>query len=164
MALDLGKLIVAIIICEMAGVIGAMFTSHNIASWYEEIAKPGFAPSGTLIGGVWVFLYALMGISLYLIWDRCASNGGNENGKGTMALTLFGIQLAVNSAWSFLFFELRSPFAGLVGIAFLWVLIVATIVKTNEVCRNAALLLLPYLAWVTFAGYLNFLIWQLNPY
>jgi tryptophan-rich sensory protein len=77
---------------------------------------------------------------------------------------LFAAQFIMNAAWSFLFFEMQSPFAGLIGIVILWILIMATIIKVNEVNRSAALLLLPYILWVTFAGFLNFTIWQLNLY
>jgi benzodiazapine receptor len=156
------KLVLAIIICNLAGIIGSVFTFQNIQDWYNPIlVKPSFAPPGSVIGIIWTILYFLMGVSLYLLWTDYEEKKDN---RYKTVFMLFAVQLIMNAAWSFLFFEIQSPFSGLIGIVILWILIMATIIKVNEVNRNAALLLLPYILWVTFAGFLNFTIWQLNPY
>ena len=159
MALDWKKLIAAIIICQMAGVVGSAFTLPNIPTWYNSLVKPGFAPPGSVIGAVWITLFTLMGVSLYLVWQKGMKKENTRN-----AVTAFGVQLVLNAAWSFLFFGLKSPFYGLVGIFAMWIAIAYTMTLFWRVSKTATYLLVPYLAWVTFAGYLNFLIWQLNPY
>ncbi|VVB73227.1 TspO/MBR family protein [uncultured archaeon] len=156
---DIWKLVIAIAVCQMAGVVGSLFTLPNIPTWYDALAKPDLAPPGSLIGLVWVTLFTLMGISLYMVWAN-----GLKKEKVRGAVTAFGIQLVLNAAWSFLFFGLRSPFYGLIGIAVMWMAIAYTMAMFWKVSRTATYLLVPYIAWVTFAGYLNFLIWQLNPH
>lgn len=162
MEIDWINLILSVLICNMAGVIGSVFTFQNIQDWYNSILiKPEFAPPGSVISVIWTTLYLLMGISLYLLWKEYEQK---KEERYKTVFFLFAAQLIANAAWSFLFFEMRSPFAGLAGIVLLWILVAATIIKVNGVNRKAALLLIPYILWVTFAGYLNFAIWQLNPY
>jgi len=158
MTIDWKKLIAAIIICQMAGVIGAVFTMPNIPIWYNALTKPDFAPPGSFIGTVWITLFTLMGISLYLVWQKGMKKENVRN-----AVTAFGTQLVLNMAWSFLFFGLKSPFYGLIGIFAMLIAIAYTMTKFWSVSKTATYLLVPYIAWVAFAGYLNFLIWQLNP-
>ncbi|MCL4435674.1 MAG: tryptophan-rich sensory protein [Thaumarchaeota archaeon] len=153
----LPRLISAIVVCQLAGVIGSIFTISSIPTWYAGLEKPFFAPPNWLFGPVWLSLYTLMGISLYLVWSR-----GADTRRGSLALTVFGVQLVLNALWSVLFFGLRSPILGLVEIAALWIMIAATIVLFYRVSRAAALLLIPYIAWVTIAAALNGFIWSLN--
>jgi len=155
--IDWTTLIIAIIVCQLAGIIGSAFTIPNIPTWYATLNKPDFAPPGSVIGAIWITLFTLMGIALYLIWTKGIKK---ENVKN--AVTAFGVQLVLNAAWSFLFFGLRSPFYGLVGIMVMWIAIAYTMMKFWKVSKSATYLLVPYIAWVTFAGYLNFLIWQMN--
>jgi len=155
--IDWKKLIAAIVICQLAGVVGSVFTLPSIPVWYASLNKPGFAPPGSVIGAVWITLFTLMGIALYLIWMRGIRKENVRN-----AVTAFGVQLTLNAAWSFLFFGLRSPFYGLIGIAALWIVIAYTMLRFWKVSKTATYLFVPYIAWVTFAGYLNFLIWQMN--
>lgn len=150
-------MISAIVVCQLAGVIGSIFTISSIPTWYAGLEKPFFAPPNWLFGPVWLSLYTLMGISLYLVWSR-----GADTRRGSLALTVFGVQLVLNALWSVLFFGLRSPILGLVEIAALWIMIAATIVLFYRVSRAAALLLIPYIAWVTIAAALNGFIWSLN--
>jgi tryptophan-rich sensory protein len=156
--IDFVKLIAAIIVCQLAGAIGSFFTMPNIPTWYNGLAKPSFAPLGSVIGAVWITLYTLMGIALYIVWQR---GFGKQEVKN--AVSAFGLQLVLNALWSFLFFGLRSPFYGIVGIVLMWFAIAYTMLKFWKVSKNATYLLVPYIAWVTFAGYLNFTIWQMNP-
>lgn len=123
----------------------------------STLIKPSFTPPGGVIGTVWIVLFTLMGISLFLIWRE--GNGGPEK---KMALGVFAVQLVVNVLWSWAFFGLQSPLAGIVVIAVLWLLILQCIVRFWPISRNAALLLVPYILWVSFAAFLNFTIWRLN--
>ena len=155
---ELFRLILSIIICQMAGVIGSIFTAGSVTSWYPTLVKPSFSPPGFYIGLIWIVLFTLMGISLFLIWRETPSNPAARN-----ALYFFAAQLIVNVLWSVAFFGMRSPISGLVVIAFLWVLILITIIKFWPINRTAALLLIPYIVWVSIAAYLNFSLWRLNP-
>ena len=155
---ELFRLILSIIICQMAGIIGSIFTAGSVTSWYPTLVKPSFSPPGFYIGLIWIVLFTLMGISLFLIWRETPSNPAAR-----IALYFFAVQLIVNVLWSVAFFGMRSPISGLVVIAFLWVLILITIIKFWPINRTAALLLIPYIIWVSIAAYLNFSIWMLNP-
>ncbi len=154
---DAGKLLLAIIISNLAGAIGSIFTFTSIDSWYATLIKPEFNPPNWIFGPVWTTLYILMGISLYLIWNKY------EEGKDAQpALTVVSVQWALNALWSFLFFGLQSPLYGLFGIIPLWISIAAMIAMFYPLSRNAALLQIPYLLWVSFATVLNASIWLLN--
>ncbi len=151
-------LIGSIILCNLAGILGIFVTDTGPGSWYDSLVKPPFTPPSWVFGPVWTTLYVLMGISLYLVlmeWRK-----GNDV---RIPLVIFGIQLVLNTLWSFLFFGLESPVTGLAGILFLWVFILVTIVLFFRINRTAALLLIPYLAWVSIASYLNYAIFILNP-
>jgi len=150
-------LIAAVLICELAGVIGSLFTYQSIPDWYSKLNKPAFSPPNWLFGPAWVTLYLLMGISAYLVWEK-----GIKKKNVKYALQLFGIQLVLNALWSILFFGLRCPLCGFIEIIVLWVAIILTILKFYKISRAAALLLLPYILWVTFAMILNFYVWKLN--
>ena len=152
------KLIVSIIICQSAGIVGSIFTSSSVQTWYTTLQKPSFTPPGWFIGTVWIILYTLMGISLYLVWNK-----GLRNKRVKNSLYLFGLQLILNAVWSLLFFGLRSPFLALIEIVFLWVAIAFTILKFYKISKTAGLLLIPYIVWVSVALMLNLSIWWLNP-
>ena len=151
------KLAISIIICLAAGFIGSIFTNRSIPTWFESLKKPSFNPPGWLFGPVWTALFILMGISLFLIWQK----GLNYNGV-KIALIVFGIQLILNILWSILFFGLRAPLAAFIEIIILWILILMTILIFYPISKAAALLLLPYILWVSFASILNFFLWRLN--
>jgi tryptophan-rich sensory protein len=155
---ELFRLILSITICQMAGIIGSIFTAGSVTSWYPTLVKPSLSPPGFYIGLIWIVLFTLMGISLFLIWKETPSNLAAR-----IALYFFAAQLIVNVLWSVAFFGMRSPIIGLVVIALLWVLILITIIKFWPINRTAALLLIPYIVWVSIAAYLNFSIWRLNP-
>jgi benzodiazapine receptor len=151
-------LVGSIILCTLAGFIGSLVTVTGPGSWYELLVKPSFNPPSWLFFPVWTSLYILMGISLFLVLME--RNKGRDIG---IPLLFFGIQLVLNVLWSFLFFGLESPIAGLIGIIILWIFILATIISFFRVNRVAAYLLLPYILWVSFASILNFAIYLLNP-
>lgn len=151
------KLITAIAVSEMAGIIGSLFTTPSIAGWYVSIAKPVFTPPNWIFGPVWTTLFILMGIAAFLVWRR-----GLDRRNVRIALTFFLLQLVLNTAWSVIFFGLHSPGGAFAEIILLWLMIFATIIFFAKISRTATVLLLPYILWVSFAGYLNYSIWVLN--
>jgi len=155
---DIVKLVISIIACQCAGLIGSLFTTPAITTWYATLQKPPFTPPNWLFAPAWITLYLLMGISAFIIWRR-----GLGNPQVKRALFLFVIQLVLNALWSIAFFGLESPLYGVIVIATLWVAILLTILKFFKVSSVAAVLMLPYILWVTFAAVLNISIWVLNP-
>lgn len=152
-------LVLCIMICQAAGFIGSYFTNTSVYTWYPTLAKPWFAPPEWLIGAVWFILFILMGVSLFFVWR---SSMHLRNMLVRRAIIIFGAQLIVNILWSAAFFGLKSPEAGLVAISALWVMILATIAMFWRVSRDAALLLIPYIIWVSFAAFLDYSTWTLN--
>jgi len=155
---DIVKLVISIIACQCAGLIGSLFTTPAITTWYATLQKPPFTPPNWLFAPAWITLYLLMGISAFIIWRR-----GLGNPQVKRALFLFVIQLVLNTLWSVTFFGLESPLYGVIVIAALWVAILFTILKFFKISSVAAVLMLPYILWVTFAAVLNVSIWVLNP-
>ena len=153
---DILKLVLSIVLCELAGFLGSLFTAPAIPTWYKTLNKPCFTPPNWVFSPVWISLFMLMGISLFLVWRR------QGHPKLRIALILFFVQLIFNILWSAAFFGLRSPLLGLVDIVVLWVAILLTIQNFFRVSRIAGLLLLPYILWVSFAAVLNFFLWTLN--
>lgn len=182
------KLIIAVGVSELAGVIGAFFTTPAIRSnWYAGLVKPAINPPAWVFGPVWTLLYAFMGVSAWLVWKELDSrfpavakrygkarrgndkerNGNDKKGSGNdkkikVALGIFFGQLVLNTLWSIIFFGLRSPGGALIEIVFLWIAILATIIAFTKISKPAAWLLAPYILWVSFAMYLNYAIWALN--
>jgi len=153
------KLFGLIILCEILGGIGAIFTTPNIPIWYASLTKPLFAPPNWVFFPVWTILFALMGIALFLVLENKEKKKVSQKKK---ALVAFGVQFFFNILWSFLFFGLRNPLYGLVGIFVLWLAIVFTIISFFKVSKTSSYLLVPYILWVSFAGILNAAIWMLN--
>jgi tryptophan-rich sensory protein len=154
---ELGKFLVSLIVCQLAGIIGFFSTRSAIQDWYSKLIKPSFAPPNSLFGPVWVTLYFLMGIALYLVWRQ-----EDHRRDVVTALRLFVIQLILNALWSPAFFGLRSPLAGLLVIVPLLVFVFLTTVSFFRISRPAGILMIPYLLWVGFATILNASIWMLN--
>ncbi len=151
------KLIVSIIICQLAGFVGSLFTTPSIPTWYATLNKPPFTPPNRLFGPVWLILYLLMGVALFLVWRK-----GLKQLYVKKALIFFGVQLVLNILWSAAFFGFKSPLAGLIIILVLWVTIIITIRHFYNVSLTAARLLIPYILWVSFAAILNLSIFILN--
>ncbi|UCH94300.1 MAG: tryptophan-rich sensory protein [Candidatus Aminicenantes bacterium] len=151
------KIIFSLLICQLAGVIGAIFNSTAVKTWYAHINKPGFTPPNWVFGPVWITLYLLMGISLFLVWN----SDTNFKVKQT-AMILFFIQLILNTLWSYFFFYLQSPLYGLIEIIILLIFIILTMLRFYAIRPLAAFLLVPYALWVGFATVLNYFLWQLN--
>ena len=151
-------IIAAILICQLAGVIGSVFTASSVTTWYTTLAKPAFNPPSWVFGPVWTELYTMMGVAAWLVWQK-----GPGNPVVRTALVVFGCQLVLNAVWSMVFFGLRSPGAAFVEIIILWAAILLSVILFFRVSSAAGILLLPYIAWVSFAAVLNFAIWRLNP-
>jgi tryptophan-rich sensory protein len=156
--MKLGKLLVSIVIVLAAGLLGSVVTFPSIPSWYSTLIKPPFSPPNWIFGPVWTALYILMGIALWLVWEK-----GLKHQKVRFAFWLFIIHLAVNAGWSVVFFGLHSILGGLIVIIILWVLIATLMLKFYAIDRRAAYLLVPYILWVSFATVLNYSLLLLNP-
>lgn len=146
-----------IVVAQLAGIFGSLFTASSVGTWYATLAKPALNPPSWVFGPAWTLLYALMGIAAFLVWKE---GWGREEVK--FALKVFALQLILNALWSVLFFGLLNPLLALVNIVLLWCAIAWTIAHFARLSRAAAWLMAPYLAWVTFATYLNAAIWILN--
>jgi translocator protein len=140
----------------VVGGISGLAQSGSDNEWFRTLDKPAFNPPGWVFGPVWTTLYLLMGISLYLIWTSPPST------VRTKALVVFTIQLILNFAWSFIFFEFQQILLALIEIVILWGFIIAMIVLFYRIHKTAAYLQVPYLLWTTFATVLNASIWILN--
>lgn len=145
-----------IVLSQLAGVIGSFFTISSVSTWYNTLVRPPLNPPGWVFGPVWTTLYILMGLAAFLVWRRGAGT------RKRRALIVFGLQLSLNALWSVVFFGMHWPLGALVVIVALWLSIVWTMMLFSKVSRRAVRLLWPYLAWVTFATYLNCAIWLLN--
>ena len=142
-----------ITLCFAAAAFGARYTT---SSWFEQLRKPRWNPPNQVFGPVWTILYLLMAVAAWRVWQQ----GGWSVQHFT--LTLFLAQLLFNALWSWLFFGLKNPGLAFADIALLWVTLLVTLIAFWGVQPVAGLLLIPYLAWVTFASALNLSIWQLN--
>ncbi|MCC5829723.1 MAG: tryptophan-rich sensory protein [Phycisphaeraceae bacterium] len=148
--------------CYGVAALGGIATASSVGTWYQTIRKPEWTPSGQVIGTVWTFLYGMMAISAWLAWRQTGWCGSMGQAWVQPWLIAFGIQLALNLAWSWLFFGLRSPGLAMIDIVLLWAAILVTLWLIWPLSRVGGILLLPYLAWVSFAGVLNFVIWWMN--
>src|SRR3989338_5824033 len=155
--MNLTKLIVALAVPQLVGFLGSLVTTPSITTWYATINQPSFTPPNFVFAPVWTLLFLLMGYASYLILMVKA-----KAKKVKAALAFYAFQLVANFFWSYLFFGLKRPDLALVEIIILWLLILVTLVKFYRLSQTAGLLLLPYLAWVSFAAYLNLSIVQLN--
>jgi len=153
---DILKLVASVILCQIAGFLGSLFTTPAIPTWYKTLNKPFFTPPNWIFSPVWISLFILMGISLFFVWRR------SDHPQFKPALIFFFVQLILNIFWSVAFFGLKSPLLGLMDIVLLWIVILFTILNFFKVSKFAGVLLIPYLLWVSFATLLNFSLWILN--
>jgi benzodiazapine receptor len=148
----------ALVVCQLAGLVGSVFTTPAIPTWYVSLNKPSFTPPSWVFAPVWVTLFTLMGLSLFIVLRK-----GFEKSAIRRAVSVFVAQLVLNMLWSVAFFGFRSPLYGLIVITLLWITLVATIFMFYRISRTAAILLVPYFLWGSFASVLNFSILVLNP-
>jgi len=186
------KLAISIIICELAGVVGSTFTTPAIGNWFKDLNKPSFNPPNWVFGPVWSILFLLIGISLYIVWDkkwkveneiidlikiekikkiknsilRDIYSVHRKLWSGSWQklniVSIFFIQLGLNVRWSMVFFGEHSVGSAFFVLLMLWFAILFTIVNFYRVSKLAAYLLLPYILWVTYAGVLSYFFWILN--
>lgn len=152
---NLVSLIVFLAICLGIAAVAGLITAPNIPTWYEALAKPSFTPPNGIFGPVWTVLYILIAISGWMVWRKIGFSPDRP-------LMIYGLQLALNFVWSFVFFGAHLIGLAVVDIVLLWLAIIWNITLFWRVDRIAAALLLPYLAWVSFASALNIAVWQLN--
>lgn len=141
----------------LAAAVGGVLTGTSVNTWYRELRKPPFNPPARVFGPVWSALYAAVAAAAWLVWRR-----GPERADVRASTRRFGAQLGLNVLWSGLFFALRAPAVALGEIVALWGAIVAWQRSATRVDRRSRWLILPYLAWVSFATLLNAGIWWLN--
>jgi tryptophan-rich sensory protein len=143
--------------CEAVGLVAGWVTQTSVTTWYPTLVKPSFTPPNWLFAPAWTLLYALMGVAAFLVWRVWTDDTASQK-----ALVLFGLQLVLNGAWSFAFFGAQSPMLGLIVITALWGVLAWTTERFFRIRRAAGALLVPYLAWVSYAWALNAGIWWLN--
>ncbi|KQB38511.1 Tryptophan-rich sensory protein [Flavobacterium aquidurense] len=142
----------------MVGYSASVVTRPSVETWYPTIIKPVFNPPNWIFMPVWTLLYILMAVAAGLVWDKIKE----QNEEVKKALGFFLIQLTLNAIWSYIFFGLKNPMLALIEIALLWLMIYETYLKFIKINKTAGYLLIPYMAWVAFAGILNASIWWLN--
>lgn len=155
---DIVKLVVALTVTFAAGYAGSLYTAPSTdGAWYDALRKPTFNPPSWVFAPVWTLLYTMMAVAAFLVWRSRIRSRWKP-----LALGAYTVQLGLNFLWSVLFFGLQQPYWALLELLVLWVMIVITMALFRKFSLAAALLLVPYLAWVTFAGVLNAEIWRLN--
>ena len=151
------KISLVVVVCVTIGYLSGMVTRDSIITWYPTLVKPVFNPPNWIFAPVWTLLYVMMGIAAGLVWT---SNSDEQTTK--KAIGFFAIQFGLNALWSYIFFGLHNPLLALIEIFLLLLLIYETYVQFKKIDKVAGMLLLPYLAWVSFATLLNASIWWLN--
>ena len=146
--------LIVFVALSFAAAIPGMFFKAD--AWYEQLAKPALTPPNWVFGVVWTFLFTLMSIAAWLVWRH----GGLIENKSTLAF--YVVQLAFNAGWTCIFFGLHQPALALAELVCLWLAILAALIAFWSRDTLAGILMMPYLAWVTFAGYLNWAFWRLN--
>jgi tryptophan-rich sensory protein len=152
-----GRLVIAVGVTHTAGLIGSVFTTKTVSSWYPLLVKPEFSPPSWIFAPVWLALYTLMGIAAYLVWQKW-----REDSESRVPLVVYFIHLVLNSFWSIVFFGFKDPATAFAVIIVLWINIAYLVIAFFRVYPRAGYLLVPYLLWVSFAAALNYHIWILN--
>jgi translocator protein len=150
------KLIASLAICISAGIIGSMFNSGSIPTWYTSLKKPFFTPPNWVFSPVWAVMFILMGLGLYFLWTNLDKKGAKT------ALFWFSVQIVLNPLWSILFFGFKSILFAFIEVLFYWLAVFLLIFYSYKVSKKFAYLNIPYIIWVTFAAVLNFSILLLN--
>ncbi|WP_436908759.1 TspO/MBR family protein [Halosimplex marinum] len=172
----IGTAVAGVVLVNLVGAAPAVLSGPG-SPWFQGLAEPAIYPPPWLFGVVWTLLFTLMGVAVALVWladgrraDTATAGGADGTGKGTgdgwtarrVALAAFAGQMVLNVAWTPAFFAAENLLAGLAVIVALWPAVAATIWAFDRVDRRAAALLVPYLAWVTFAAVLNYQFWAIN--
>jgi len=144
------------VLCFGVAGLSGTWTISEVPGWYRTLERPSFAPPDWVFGPVWTVLYAMMAVAAWRVWQAPGSRAR------TMGILLFLVQLALNFAWTFLFFRQHWMGIAFAEIVALWVAIILTIFTFRTISAAAAWMLIPYLLWVTFASALNLQFWRLN--
>jgi tryptophan-rich sensory protein len=154
----ISRIAIGVIICLAVGYLSGMVTRTSITTWYATLVKPSFNPPNWIFAPVWTSLYVMMGIAAGLIWNQIPS----QKEAVTKALQFFAIQLVLNALWSYLFFGMYNLMLATIEVVLLWLMIFETYSQFAKINKTASYLMLPYLAWVSFASVLTASIWWLN--
>ena len=154
----ISRIAIVVIICLAVGYLSGMVTRASITAWYPTLVKPSFNPPNWIFAPVWTSLYVMMGIAAGLIWNQITT----QKTAVTKALQFFIIQLVLNALWSYLFFGLHNLMLATIEVVLLWLMIFETYSQFAKINKTASYLMLPYLAWVSFASVLTASIWWLN--
>ena len=152
------RIAIVVIICLAVGYLSGMVTRASITTWYPTLVKPCFNPPNWIFAPVWTSLYVMMGVAAGLIWNQITT----QKSAVTKALQFFTIQLILNALWSYLFFGLHNLMLATIEVVLLWLMIFETYSQFAKINKTASYLMLPYLAWVSFASVLTASIWWLN--
>lgn len=156
------SLVASLFLAQLGGILGSIFTIPSIPTWYQTLNKPFFQPPSWVFAPVWTTLFVLMGLASWLIWREHHAAKTNQKQSIKKALFVYAGQLLLNVAWSMIFFGWHQPWLAFVEILILWLTILWTILLFYRLNRWAAWLMLPYLAWVSFASILTYAVAQLN--
>jgi len=154
----ISRITIVVIICLAVGYLSGMVTRASITTWYPTLVKPSFNPPNWIFAPVWTSLYVMMGVAAGLIWNQITT----QKAAVTKALQFFTIQLVLNALWSYLFFGLHNLMLATIEVVLLWLMIFETYSQFAKINKTASYLMLPYLAWVSFASVLTASIWWLN--
>lgn len=154
----ISRIAIVVIICLAVGYLSGMVTRASITTWYPTLVKPSFNPPNWIFAPVWTSLYVMMGVAAGLIWNQIIT----QKAAVTKALQFFIIQLVLNALWSYLFFGLHNLMLATIEVVLLWLMIFETYSQFAKINKTASYLMLPYLAWVSFASVLTASIWWLN--
>lgn len=154
----ISRIVIVVIICLAVGYLSGMVTRASITTWYPTLVKPSFNPPNWIFAPVWTSLYVMMGVAAGLIWNQITT----QKVAVTKALQIFAIQLILNALWSYLFFGLHNLMLATIEVVLLWLMIFETYSQFAKINKTASYLMLPYLAWVSFASVLTASIWWLN--
>ena len=152
------RIAIVVVICLLVGYVSGMVTRASITTWYPTLIKPSFNPPNWIFAPVWTSLYVMMGVAAGLIWNQITT----QIATVTKALQFFIIQLVLNALWSYLFFGLHNLMLATIEVVLLWLMIFETYSQFAKINKTASYLMLPYLAWVSFASVLTASIWWLN--
>ncbi len=154
----ISRIAIVVFVCLIVGYVSGMVTRASITTWYPTLVKPSFNPPNWIFAPVWTSLYIMMGIAAGLVWNQVSVN----KEAVTKALQFFVIQLVLNALWSYLFFGLHNLMLAAIEVVLLWLMIFETYTQFVKINKTASNLMLPYLAWVSFASVLTARIWWLN--
>ena len=154
----ISRIAIVVIICLAVGYLSGMVTRASITTWYPTLVKPSFNPPNWIFAPVWTSLYVMMGVAAGLIWNQITT----QKSAVTKALQFFIIELVLNALWSYLFFGLHNLMLATIEVVLLWLMIFETYSQFAKINKTASYLMLPYLAWVSFASVLTASIWWLN--